>query len=110
MAGHETPGEAFATEEDVNFAATELMADLHTTLKDSGYDEGARSEWLTRVLFCLVADDTGVWDRAAFHTFVAHQTRVDGSDLGSRLAELFQVLNDAPEKRSKLLDEDLADS
>ena len=108
MAGHETPDEAFATEEDVNLSATERMAVLHDALKASGYPEGARREWMTRILFCLFADDTEVWDRAAFHTFIAHQTRVDGSDLGSRLAELFQVLNQAPEHRPMLLNEDLA--
>ncbi|MEX2323484.1 MAG: DNA methyltransferase [Acidimicrobiia bacterium] len=108
MAGHAAPNEAFANDEDVNLAATQLMANIHDALADSGYEEAPTREWLTRVLFCLFADDTGVWERALFHSFVVHQTRVDGSDLGSRLAEIFQVLDTPEEERSPNLDEDLS--
>lgn len=108
MAGHGTPHESFEDEEEANLVATGLLADLHDSLKESGYDEHALREWMTRILFCLFADDTEVWDRAAFHAWVTRSTRVDGSDLGSHLAHLFQVLNTPPASRPKNLDEDLA--
>lgn len=107
MAGHESPIEAFESEEDCNQKATDIMAVLHDSLRDAGYPEADRRAWLTRVLFCMFADDTDVWDRAAFHAFIAHQTREDGSDLGSRLAEVFQVLDTPESNRSNLLSEEL---
>lgn len=108
MAGHGRPGETFANAEDVNLKATALMAALHDELRAAGYDEHALREWMTRVLFCLFADDTDVWDRAAFHAYIARNTRVDGHDLGSVLAHIFQVLNEPEDKRQTNLDEDLA--
>ena len=47
-----------------------------------------------RPLFCLFADDTSIFSPAqAFRDFVRERTAPDGSDLGPRLAQLFQVLN-----------------
>lgn len=108
MAGHGVPHQQFADEEDANLKATALLATLHDRLLDSGYDPHALREWMTRILFCLFADDTEVWDREAFHTWVAKTTRTDGSDLGTNLALLFQVLNTPDGKRAGTLDEDLA--
>ena len=108
MAGHGTPQFAFENEEEANLRATALMAKLHDGLLASGYDPHALREWLTRVLFCLFADDTEVWDRAAFHTYIARNTRFDGTDLGHALAFLFQVLNTPPDRRPSTLDEDVA--
>ena len=107
MAGHESPIEAFKSEEACNLKATEIMADLHDELKNTGYSEMDRKAWMTRILFCMFADDTDIWDRAAFHAYVAHQTREDGSDLGSKLAEIFQILDTPLTQRSSLLTEEL---
>jgi hypothetical protein len=95
-------------EEEANLVATDFMAKLHDAVLNSGYDPHALREWLTRILFCLFADDTQVWDRNAFTSYVFLHTREDGSDLGPALAHLFQILNTPNEKRSKTLDEDLA--
>jgi hypothetical protein len=49
---------------------------------------------LVRLLFCLFADDTGIFQPAqAFRAFMEERTADDGSDLGARLAQVFQVLN-----------------
>ena len=108
MAGHGASTFAFEDEEQANLVATEHMAKLYDDLLESGYDEHALREWLTRVLFCLFADDTDVWDRAGFHTYVARYTHPDGHDLGPMLAQLFEVLDTPPERRARTLDEDLA--
>ena len=108
LAGHDVPSEQYETEEDLNFAATLLMRDLHDELLQGGYDDHGRRVWLTRILFCVFADDTGVWSRNLFLSYVA-QSKADGSDLGGRLATLFQVLNNPVERRSDALAEDLAE-
>jgi hypothetical protein len=82
---------------------------LHDALKASGYDGHPLEVLLVRLLFCLFADDTGIFQPAqACAQFVEERTAPDGSDLGPRLAQLFQVLNTPEDKRSKTLDEQLA--
>lgn len=108
MAGYNRPGRTYENVEDVNLAATKLMANLHDRLAANGYSGHALREWLTRILFCLFADDSGVWDRAAFHAWVALHTRQDGSDLGPQIAYLFQLLDTPEERRPANLDPEYA--
>ena len=63
---------------------------------------------MVRILFCLFAEDTGIFERESFRLYLENRTAADGSDLGLHLARLFEVLNTAPEKRQKNLDETLA--
>ncbi|MBW4079589.1 MAG: class I SAM-dependent DNA methyltransferase [Acidobacteria bacterium] len=107
LAGHQESSE-FIDEEEANLVATGYMAKLHDAVLASGYDQHALREWLTRILFCLFADDTDVWEKDAFKHFLFLNTRPDGSDLGSTLAYLFQILDMSPEKRPAKLDDDLA--
>ncbi len=60
-----------------------------------------------RILFCLFAEDTGIFERDAFQLYLENRTKEDGSDLGAQLARLFDVLDTSPEKRQKNLDESL---
>ncbi len=92
----------------VNIKAAERMGKLHDALKASGYTDHPLEVLLVRLLFCLFADDTGIFQPSqALRAFIEERTAVDGSDLGSRLAQLFQVLNTPEDKRSKALDEQL---
>ena len=96
-------------QDPVNIKAAERMGKLHDALKASGYTDHPLEVLLVRLLFCLFADDTGIFQPAqALSMFIEERTAVDGSDLGSRLAQLFQVLNTPEDKRSKALDEQLA--
>jgi type I restriction-modification system DNA methylase subunit len=96
-------------QDPVNIKAAERMGKLHDALKASGYTDHPLEVLLVRLLFCLFADDTGIFQPAqALSMFIEERTAIDGSDLGARLAQLFQVLNTPEEKRSKALDEQLA--
>ena len=93
----------------VNIKAAERMGRLHDALKASGYTDHPLEVLLVRLLFCLFADDTGIFQpAAAFRSYIEERTAKDGSDLGPLLARLFQVLNTDEAKRSKALDEQLA--
>jgi len=61
-----------------------------------------------RLLFCLFAEDTTIFDKQEFQDFIEQRTSEDGSDLAAKLQELFQVLNTPKEERFKNLDEQLA--
>jgi hypothetical protein len=63
---------------------------------------------LVRLLFCLFAEDTALFERRLFQDYLEQRTGEDGSDLGMHLAQLFQILDTPPEKRQKNLDEQLA--
>ena len=95
-------------EDPVNIKAAERMGRLHDALKASGYSGHALEVLLVRLLFCLIADDTGIFQPAqAFRDWVEERTAPDGSDLGPRLGQLFQVLNTPEQQRSKNIDEQL---
>ncbi len=95
-------------EDPVNIKAAERMGRLHDALKASGYEGHALEVLLVRLLFCLFADDTGIFQPAqSFRDFVEERTAPDGSDLGPRLGQLFQVLNTPERQRNKNIDEQL---
>ncbi len=96
------------SEDPVNIKAAERMGRLHDALKASGYSGHALEVLLVRLLFCLFADDTGIFQPSqSFRDFVEERTAPDGSDLGPRLGQLFQVLNTHESQRSKNIDEQL---
>ena len=100
---------AFRDQDPVNVEASELVARLHDALKASGYDGHDLELFLVRTVFCLFADDTGIFEpRDVFLDFIEERTAADGADLGPWLARLFQVLNTPEDRRQRKLDEDLA--
>ena len=98
----------FRDQDPVNIKASELIARLHDALKGSGYDGHDLELFLVRTVFCLFADDTGIFEpRDIFLQFIEERTAADGADLGLWLMRLFQVLNTPPNRRQQALDEDL---
>lgn len=98
----------YKEEDPVNVKAAELMGKLHDQLEDIGYTGHSLEVFLVRLLFCLFADDTGIFERDSFKELIESKSKLDGSDLGSLIAQFFQVLDTAPNYRLKTLDEDLA--
>ena len=97
----------FGEEDPANLKAAAIMADLHDAVAGGNYDPRAIERLLVRLLFCLFADDTGIFEAAQFELFIENRTREDASDLGSQLNALFDVLNTPPERRPRHLVEDL---
>ncbi len=96
-------------QDPVNIKAAERMGRLHDALRASGYVNHPLEVLLVRLLFCLFADDTGIFQPAqSFRTLIEERTAVDGTDVGLRLGQLFQALNTTEAKRSKALDEQIA--
>ncbi|MFM8438046.1 MAG: type IIL restriction-modification enzyme MmeI, partial [Candidatus Kapaibacterium sp.] len=97
----------FRDEDPVNVRAAELMGRLHDAIKATGYVGHHLEVFLTRLLFCLFGDDTGIFRRDAFVGFLETKTREDGLDVGSQLSYLFQILNTPEAKRPTNLDDEL---
>jgi hypothetical protein len=97
----------FRDQDPVNIEASERMGKLHDMLKQAGYVGHDLELLLVRLLFCLFAEDTAIFERSIFQFYLEEKTKEDGSDLGLHLAMLFQTLNTAEEKRQISLDEAL---
>lgn len=107
IAGYQTT--SYAKEDSVNIEAAERLGKLHDLLKESGYVDYPLEVLLVRMLFCLFADDTGIFNKSQFQTYIQNRTSEDGADLGMHLAQLFQILNTADSKRQASLDVQLAE-
>ena len=98
----------YKDEDPVNIHAAELMGKLHDALKEAGYTGHELEKYLVRLLFCLFAEDTTIFEKKAFEEYIANKTNEDGTDLGIHIAQLFQVLNTPTHARQKTLDESFA--
>lgn len=92
-------------EEEANVRAARLMGDLYEELARTGYEGHDASVLMTRLLLLMFADDTGMWERGLFSEYIETRTQSDGSDLGSQLAMLFQVLDKPETARPSTMDE-----
>jgi hypothetical protein len=97
----------FKEQDPANIKAAELMGKLHDRLEEIGYEGHPLEVYLVRILFCLFAEDTTIFEKQQFQDYILQRTAEDGSDLASKIEELFQVLNTAKDKRFKNLDEQL---
>jgi type I restriction-modification system DNA methylase subunit len=92
----------------VDQEAAKLMANLYLELEEDGFEGHETSIFLIRILFLLFGDDTGMWSKNSFLKLVMG-TKEDGSDIGSKLDTLFDVLNSPMEKRPKDIADDVKD-
>ncbi len=98
----------YKEEDEVNIKAAELMGRLYDAMAEAGYQGHDLNVLLVRILFCLFAEDAGIFNRGQFTRYIGSRTSEDGSDLGMHLGMIFQVLNQSLEKRPSTLDEELA--
>ena len=99
----------FRDQDPVNIAAAELVGLLHDQLAAAGHGGHDLERFLVRIVFCLFADDTGIFEpRDIFVELIETRTSGDGADLGPWLAQLFQVLDTPEPQRPTTLDEGLA--
>lgn len=63
-------------------------------------DLHALNIFLTRLLFCFYAEDTGIFKADQFYDVIDRTTNIDGSDVDTVLYELFDIL-DLPESSAE---------
>lgn len=99
---------SFENQAGVTIKAAELMGKLHDALEDAGYTGHDLEQFLVRILFCLFADDTGIFQpKDIFLQLIDNDTRPDGSDTGRVLSQLFDVLDTPEGKRQRGLSGEL---
>ena len=96
-------------EMEVSMQAGEIVGRIYEALLKQ-YDDNSPEalRWLNilcvRIVFCLYAEDAGVFTHDQFHDYLV---RYDAEDLRNALIRLFDVLNTPIDKRSKYLKDDL---
>ena len=93
----------------VSMKAGEIVGKVYDALLEQYDDTSAEAlRWLNilcvRIVFCLYAEDAGVFRHDQFHDFL---NGYNAEDLSDALLKLFKVLNTPLEKRSKYLKDDL---
>ena len=106
IAGYQT--QIIKPQDPINIKAAERMGKLHDALKAVGYTGKDLEIYLVRLLFCLFAEDTSIFEKRLFQDYIETKTNPDGSDLAQHLDSLFYILNQPKEKRLSNLDESLA--
>ena len=101
--------EHLSKEMQVSMQAGEIVARIYDALLKQYNDDSPEAQrWLNilcvRIVFCLYAEDAGVFTHDQFHDFLV---TYEAKDLRRALRDLFDVLNTPTDKRSKYLQEDL---
>ena len=95
------------TERPVDIKASAMMGEIFTMLGQQKYGSPHVERFLVRLAFCMFAEDTGIFDKRVFEEYIRIRTSPDGSDLGPRLVNIFEVLDTAEDRRQGNLDDDL---
>ena len=99
--------EAIVEEREIDRSAAYTISKLHEALLRINFKGRDLEVFLTRLLFCLFADDTGIFnENGQFRRFV-ESAKEDGSDIGQKIGELFEVLNTADDDRYITLEDNL---
>ena len=101
--------EHITKEMQVSMKAGEIVGRIYDALLKQYDDNSSETlRWLNilcvRIVFCLYAEDAGVFRHDQFHDFLS---ACEAKDMRRALADLFVVLNTPVEKRSRYLSDDL---
>lgn len=97
----------YKEEPEVNIEAAQLMGRLHKRLKNDGYVGHPLEVLLVRLMFCMFADNTGLFPQKHFAYYIRTHTKENGTDLGMHMEAIFKVLNLPKDNRQKMLADEL---
>lgn len=97
------------TEYQLNEQAALLLAELYDELQQAGFSGHDLQIFMVRILFCMFAEDTGIFNPRQFIKYLMNFTNENGIDTDLHLYKIFQVLDTPYEKRNKNLPEEQAE-
>lgn len=85
-------------ESDADIKAAEKLAKLHDELRayndfNSDSDLHDLNIFITRLLFCFFAEDTGIFEKNLFTSSIERYTNPDGSDVSDYLEAAFNIMD-----------------
>ena len=97
----------YVEESPADIKAAEKLAKLHDELR--AYNEFRSNDdlhdlniFITRLLFCFFAEDTGIFEENLFTSSIQRYTKEDGSDLSDYLAHTFNIMDVSLRSRETL--------
>ena len=97
----------YVEESPADIKAAEKLAKLHDELR--AYNEFRSNDdlhdlniFITRLLFCFFAEDTGIFEENLFTSSIQRYTKEDGSDLSDYLARTFNIMDVSLRSRETL--------
>ena len=98
---------AVVNENPADRKAAEKLARLYDDLKEANNVESdeqrhALNVFLTRLLFCFFAEDTGIFEDGQFSVGLGSHTADDGSDSSEYLRRLFRIMGTPEDQRESL--------
>lgn len=96
----------FETDIEVNTKAAYKISGLYKELERHGYSREDIQLYLVRIVFCLFAEDTGIFEQKAFENYIKN-SKEDGTDLSQRISDLFYILDTKEEERMDTISDEL---
>ena len=101
-------------ESPADVKAAEKLAKLHDEIRayneyNSDDDLHDLNIFISRLLFCFFAEDTGIFEENLFTNFIRRFTKDDGSDLSEMLEQAFCVMNVPMNERSADITKEIND-
>ena len=84
----------------INAKAALKLSKLHNICANYGYDSYSLEIYLVRILFCLFADNTGIFEKFTFRDYIETSCE-NGEDLPPKIQKIFEVLNISDEERKR---------
>ena len=97
IAHQENPADVKAAEKMANIYDEIVKLNPNLTEKDNSH---SLNIFLTRLLFCFFAEDTGIFEDNIFTKTIVNHTNEDGSDLADILGMLFESLDKKDNEKS----------
>lgn len=97
IAHQENPADVKAAEKMARIYDEIVILNPNLKLKDKNH---SLNVFLTRLLFCFFAEDTGIFNANQFSKTIVNHTNEDGSDLADVLATLFESLDKKSDEKT----------
>lgn len=101
-------------ESPADVKAAEKLAKLHDEIRaynefNSDDDLHDLNIFITRLLFCFFAEDTGIFEANLFSNFIKRYTKDDGSDLSEMIGQAFHIMNIKQTERTEDITKEIND-
>ena len=96
-------------QEELTLKASEILAKIHDELVSTNYNQHDLELFLMRILFCLYAEDTGIFNEDQFYDYIQITDNNDTTieNLGEKIQLLFRILDQKESERQTNISEEL---
>ncbi|MGI8543698.1 MAG: class I SAM-dependent DNA methyltransferase [Aridibacter sp.] len=98
----------YKEQDPVNIKVAEKLGELHDALEETKYTGHKLEVFLVRLVYCLFADNTGIFQPVGSLLYLLEErTNENSSNLRGFFGDLFQILDTPETERQSNLDDDL---